>query len=122
MRTAPVIRHPDADELRLLYPDAAKHTMNLDQVWAAFVDGDPAAGLILWDGGHSVVRAGSLIVREAYRHKGVGLALLEAVKRELQAKGRTLVIADTASVDMAYWAKKKGALVGGPLYVIHWEV
>ena len=122
MRTHPVIRHPDPDDFRLLYPGLDKYTFNLDAVWIAVVDGDPAAGVILWDAGHSIVYGGDLMVREPYRHLGVGHALLAHVERTLKAAGKNLLLATTSQIEMAYWAKKKGAGVLGPQFLIAWRM
>lgn len=121
--TRPIARHPYPDEpLTDIFPGVRPGSFNLEQTLVVELDGRVVGGMIFWDAGHDAVRASNFNVIEPYRAKGVGVALLDALQAYCRKHGRKVIVGETHSVDMAYWAKKKGASVSAPLHLLWWPV
>ena len=118
-----VVRHPGpSDNLALFWPLYADLHWNPEGVFVADVAGELVGGALIWDCGHDVVHLDELTVREGWRKRGVGHAIMYAIRDELVRNGRRLVLGWTREPWFIEQARAMGGQVRDPVNVIAWPL
>ena len=108
----------DYSRIFTVYP---QHWLNPEQVLVAVAEDETVVGLlVLWDGGHSVVKVDNLVTDPAYPSAGPKLIL--AFNEWCQAQGKLEIDIVTPSIELAYHSQRRGAIVQGPYFRILYTV
>lgn len=118
--THPVCRlAQEGDDLSILQVAEGQY-VNREQVWVAEAEGTIVGALVMWDGGHSVVKVDNLMTDPAYPSAGPQLIL--AFNQWCQAQGKVSMEYITPSIELSYHAKRRGAYVEGPVFRIQYGI
>jgi hypothetical protein len=96
------------------------HWINPEQVLVAVAEEQIVGLLMIWDGGHSVVKVDHLVTDPDYPSAGPKLIL--AFNEWCQAHGKVEIDVVTPSLELAYHGKRRGATVQGPYFRILYGV
>ena len=109
------------DDLSEVIGKASMVQWNRDQILVAELDGRIVGMLILWDGGHGVVKCDHLNCTPQGVAEGVGAKLILCFNEYCQSRGKQAMSYTTPSLEIAYHAKRRHAQVTGPLFgVVYW--
>lgn len=118
--TRPVCRLATAEDDLSILNIATGQYVNREQVFVAIMDGKVVGALVIWDGGHSVVKCDNFNVSSDY--PTVGPQIILAFNEWCQQNHKTMMHYVTPSIELTYQAKRRGATVLGPLFGIIYHV